>query len=50
MNGLDLLAIIIVILLVSAAARQWRIDRRDREREQSRAIVHSILRAIGQIR
>ena len=50
MNGLDLLAILIVIVLATCWLWQQAIDRHDRERREARKAVHNILRATGQLR
>lgn len=50
MTGLDLLLIVFVVVLVAAHLKQQRINRKDRERAESRAAVHNILRATGQLR
>jgi len=47
MNGYDIVAIIVVILLAACLLKQQRIDRHDRERDESRAAVRNILRATG---
>lgn len=49
MNGIDILAVLLVVFLTAAHLRQRAINRHDRERDESRKAVHNILRATGQL-